>query len=93
MLVNERASYSKRSRQIDIRYFFKKDKVDKKEFHVKYCSTKQMIADFYTKPVKGILFRRLSSVIMCEITRDELPQLVNAKERVGNSNCEQNAFT
>ena len=35
LLTNGRTSCSKRSRHIDIRYFFMKDMVDKKEFDVK----------------------------------------------------------
>ena len=90
LLKNGRASCSKKTRHIDIRYFFMKDKVDKKEFTVKYCPTEQMVADFYTKPTQGSLFKLLSSVIMGEITLEEFRNVSSAKERV--KNCEQSAL-
>ena len=61
-----------------------KDMVDKKEFNVKYCSTERMLADFYTKPTQGSLFKRLSSVIMGEISLAKFNNLVGSKERVEN---------
>ena len=41
-----------------------KDKVDKGEIKVEYCPTEQMMADFYTKPLQGSLFRKFRDVIM-----------------------------
>jgi hypothetical protein len=56
---NGRASSGKRTRHINIRYFFIKDKVDSGEVKLEWCPTKQMLADFFTKPLQGILFYRL----------------------------------
>ena len=42
-----------RTRHINIRYFFVKDRIAKGEIEVKYCSTKLRIADCLTKPVQG----------------------------------------
>jgi Reverse transcriptase (RNA-dependent DNA polymerase) len=53
---NGRASSSKRTRHLNIRYFFITDKVKHKELTIEYCPTKQMIADFFTKPLQGSLF-------------------------------------
>jgi hypothetical protein len=47
---NDRASSGKRTRHIDIRYFFVMDKVHQNEAAIVYCPTKDMIADFFTKP-------------------------------------------
>ena len=52
------------SRHIHIRYFFQKDRIDKGEMRVEYCPTHLMLADFFTKPLMGELFRKLRSVIM-----------------------------
>jgi hypothetical protein len=49
---------------MEIRYFFIKDKVDTKEIRIEYCPTNDMIADFFTKPIQGVLFKRLRDHIM-----------------------------
>jgi hypothetical protein len=41
-----------------------KDKVDKGECMIEYCPTEKMLADFFTKPLQGSLFRTLRDVIM-----------------------------
>jgi Reverse transcriptase (RNA-dependent DNA polymerase) len=61
---NGRASSSKRTRHLDIRYFFITDRVAKKELTIEYCPTEEMVADFFTKPLQGSLFRRLRDIIM-----------------------------
>jgi hypothetical protein len=61
---NGRASSSKRTRHLDIRYFFITDRVANKELTIEYCPTEEMIADFFTKPLQGSLFRRLRDVNM-----------------------------
>jgi hypothetical protein len=49
---------------MDIRYFFIKDRVESKEIHIAHCPTDQMIADYFTKPLQGHLFRRMRDYIM-----------------------------
>ena len=61
---NGRASSSKRTRHFDIRYFFVKDRIDKKELQIQYCPTEDMLADFFTKPLQGKLFYKLRNYIM-----------------------------
>jgi Reverse transcriptase (RNA-dependent DNA polymerase)/Zinc knuckle len=61
---NGRGSSSKRTRHLNIRYFFITDRVGKKELTIEYCPTEQMVADFFTKPLQGALFRRLRDVVM-----------------------------
>ena len=51
----------KRSRHINIRYFFIKDLVDRGVVKVEYCPTDVMVADFMTKPLMGekfLIFRQ-----------------------------------
>ena len=71
------------SRHIDIRYFFVKDRVDKKEMQIVYYPTEQMLADYFTKPLNGSLFRLYRGVIMGHLTIDELFKHA-LKESVGN---------
>ena len=85
LFENGRASAGKQSRHIDIRYFFVKDRIDKEEFKVEHCPTEKMIAIFFTKPLQGKLFHRLSVVIMGEIDLETFNNQINAlesKERV-----------
>ena len=64
MEVNGRTSCTGNSRHVNIRYFFIKDRVDKGEVDITYCPTGQMLADFFTKPLQGSLFKKFKSVIM-----------------------------
>ena len=76
------------SQHINMKYFFVKDRIDKKEVQVEYCSTHHMLADFYTKPLQVNLFQLMREVIMgmrpmidlhpLNMPKDEI------KERVGN---------
>jgi hypothetical protein len=36
----------------------------------KYCPTLDMIADYFTKPLQGSLFRKLRDLFMCVIPAD-----------------------
>ena len=53
---NERASSGKRTRHINIRYFFVADRVAANEVSIEYCPTGDMVADFFTKPLQGSQF-------------------------------------
>ena len=53
---NGRASSSKRTRHILLRYYFVKEHVDSGDIQVQYCPTKEMWGDFFTKPTQGHLF-------------------------------------
>jgi hypothetical protein len=61
---NGRASSSKRTRHINIRYFFVTDHVKGKEVSIKYCPTGDMVSDYFTKPLQGSLFRKMRGQIM-----------------------------
>jgi len=57
LATNGRNSAGKRSRAINIRYFFIADQQQKGFIRVKYCPTKQMWADPLTKPLQGSEFK------------------------------------
>ena len=61
---NGRNSCTGNSRHVDIKFFWVKDRVDKKEVRIEYCPTTLMLADYFTKPLQGNLFRRFRDVIM-----------------------------
>ena len=45
LLENGRASADKKSTHVDIRYFFLKNRIDKREIKNEYCTTEKMISD------------------------------------------------
>ena len=69
-------SCGKGSIHIRIKYFFVTDKIKDKELTVIYCPTKQMIADFFTKPLQGELyFIHRNSVL--GIRAEDMPIYIN----------------
>jgi hypothetical protein len=77
---NRRTSCGQKSRHIDIRYFFIKDRIDSGELDVVYCPTEMMVADFFTKPLQGALFKKLRAVIMGEINVLQYADFEEAQE-------------
>jgi hypothetical protein len=61
---NGKASSGKRTRHINIQYFFITDWVNMKEISIGWCPTKKMVADFMTKPLQGSHFRNFRDCIM-----------------------------
>ena len=64
MQENGVLSRRRRSRHINIRFFFVKDRVDKGEIEIVYCNTDDMRADFLTKPLQGAKFRDHRAIIL-----------------------------
>ena len=90
MEINGRNSCTGNSRHIDIKFFFVKDRVDKKEIKIEYCPTEQMLADYFTKPLQGTLFVKMRNIIMGFNKVSDLSDIQN-EERVENiTKCEQN---
>jgi hypothetical protein len=61
---NGKKSSSKRTRALNIRYFFIADQVEKGHMLVEYCPTGEMVADFMSKPLQGKLFVKFRDFIM-----------------------------
>ena len=61
---NGKASSSKRTKHINIRYYFVTDRIKQRELTVEWCPTGDMVADFMTKPLQGALFRKFRDQIM-----------------------------
>jgi hypothetical protein len=61
---NGKASSGKRTRHINIQYFFITDQVNMKEISIGWCPTKKMVADFMMKPLQRSHFRNLRDYIM-----------------------------
>ena len=64
MEVNGRNSCTGNSRHIDIRFFFVHDRIKDGKLNVVFCPTGKMLADFFTKPLQGKIFKEFRSDIM-----------------------------
>ena len=62
--TNGRASAGKRSRHLNIRYFFVTDQVNKGLISIRYCPTDDMDSDYNTKPLQGKKFIKFRCRIM-----------------------------
>jgi hypothetical protein len=82
---NGRTSAGPKSRHINIRYFWMKDRLKGENIVVRHCPTLQMIGDFFTKPLQGNLFRKFRDVILGYARVDTLAlgQHPPVEERVG----------
>jgi hypothetical protein len=63
-LANNGRSTSEKTRHIDVRYFWIKDRIDKGEVRIEYLPTAEMTADVLTKPITGALYQRLKDKLM-----------------------------
>jgi hypothetical protein len=61
---NGKASSSKRTKHINIRFFFIIDRIGKGELSVEWCPTGNMIGDFAAKPLQGAVFKKFRDFIM-----------------------------
>jgi hypothetical protein len=94
--TNGRSSAGQKSRHINVRYFWIKDRVKQEGINIRHCPTLQMLADFFTKPLEGQLFRRFRDVILGYKHVDSLSQNLLAsidehsstEERVGKDQLE-----
>jgi hypothetical protein len=82
---NGRSSCGPKTRHINIRYFFIKDRTAAEGIIIRHCPTLEMLADFFTKPLQGALFRKFRDVILGYKHIDTLTGFVDAvaQERVG----------
>jgi len=62
-LINNKHPTTQRSKHIDIRYFFLRDR-NENEFKIKYCPTEDMIADLLTKYINNHQFKKLRNLLI-----------------------------
>ena len=62
--TNGRRSAGKRSRALNVRYYFLTDQINKGNLSVEYCNTDSMIGDYMSKPLQGAKFNKFRSQIM-----------------------------
>ena len=64
VLKNGKRSSGQKTKHMDNRFFWIKDRIGSEGIEVQYCPTEMMIADFFTKPLQGKLFRKFRDVIL-----------------------------
>ena len=74
-------SSSKRTKHINVRYYFIKDRIDNNEVNLVYCPTRSMVGDYFTKPLQGSQFICFRDAIMGTTCFSSL-----SKERVEETN-------
>jgi hypothetical protein len=82
---NGKASSSKRTKHINIRYVFVTERVSKEEVPVVWCHTGDMSGDYATKPLEGALFQKFRDQVMGVTRREtrdqERPTVVSGKQK------------
>jgi hypothetical protein len=71
ILSEKGRSTSQRTRHMNIKYFYVKDRIDTKEIKIVYTATENMIADFFTKPLQGKQFYKFRDLVMNNTTSIE----------------------
>jgi Reverse transcriptase (RNA-dependent DNA polymerase) len=62
--MNGKTSSGKRTRHLDIKYFYITDLIEQKNVTIQYCPTDAMLADYFTKPLTGAKFQKFRQAIM-----------------------------
>ena len=83
--LNGKRSSSQKTKHMDNRYFWIKDRLSNERIKVRYCPMEKMIADFFTKPLQGSLFRLFRDIILgfkhiSEL--DNISKKLSSEERV-----------
>ncbi len=84
---NGKSSSSKRTKHINVRYFFITDRISRGEVRVEWCPTNDMIADFMSKPLQGALFKKFRDLIM-GVTPLSKAKMVVTRDMVKEANRE-----
>ena len=61
---NGRSSSTKRTKHMNIQYFYVTEQIKKKAIHVTHCPTEERIGDFFTKPLQGSFFIKMRNYVM-----------------------------
>jgi hypothetical protein len=79
--INGKKSSSKRTRALNIQYFFLTDQAEKGNVQIEYCPTDDMVGNFHTKPLEGEKFRRFRDAILGHESDNRKPNSYLKKEK------------
>jgi hypothetical protein len=82
LMMKGRLSSGKRTKHLDIRYFYVKDLLDHGIVSLSHCVSEDMLAGFFTKPIQGKRFQVIRDAILnIDDSSDEnRSMLVNSEE-------------
>ena len=83
---NELASSGRRTKHIHIHYFYITNCIKICEVRVEHCPMEEMVADYFTKPLQGLLFREMCLYIM-NIPKGLSVETKTPQECVGGAKC------
>jgi hypothetical protein len=63
-MIKNGKSKSDRTRHMNVRYFWTKERVEKGDIEIVYLSTDDMVADILTKPLQGDKFIALRQLLL-----------------------------
>ena len=64
IVTNGKRSSGPKTKHMNNRYFWIKDRLTSEGIKIQYCPTERMIADFFTKPLQGSLFRKFRDIVL-----------------------------
>jgi len=64
LMKNRRVLSGKRTKHLDICYFYVKDLLERGIVKIEHCCAEDMIADFFTKPLQGRKFKIMRDLIL-----------------------------
>ena len=68
------------TKHINVRYLLIMDQISKEEVHVEWCPTKDMVANFMTKPLQGTNFQSFWNLIMGSLLMREARKFVTCDQ-------------
>jgi hypothetical protein len=84
---NGKSSSGKRTKHINMRYFFVTDRIAKGDMSLAWCPTGDMTADYFTKPNQGALFKQFRDLIMGVTAQKDpgsgKPKAIEGRRKVG----------
>jgi hypothetical protein len=85
LMKNGKLSSGKRTKHLDVRYFYVKDLLDRGIIKLSHCLSEKMIADVFTKPIQGRRFVQMRNIILNvqEALKSNETSPSRAQERVG----------
>lgn len=95
IIANGKRSSGQKTKHMDNRYFWIKDRLESENIEVVYCPTEKMIADFFTKPLQGNLFRKFRDVVLgykhiSSLDVEDNSEESSSQERVGKGFLREN---
>ncbi len=85
LMKNGKLSSGKRTKHLDIRYFYVKDLIERGLIKVEHCISDQVIAGFFNKPVQGTRFQIFRDMILNTPQKNITTSTLQYRSVLGNS--------